>query len=57
MKNLKRIVTSPAVAFGLMFFAPWDVLAHCDRLDGPVVKAAQGGRDSKPVGSPDLGPS
>ena len=41
MKNVKRIVTSSAVAFGLTFFAPGYVLAHCDSLDGPVVKAAQ----------------
>jgi hypothetical protein len=41
MKNLERIVTWLAVAFGLTFFAPGNVLAHCDSLDGPVVKAAQ----------------
>ena len=41
MKNIKRIVTSSAVTFGLAFFAPGSVLAHCDSLDGPVVKAAQ----------------
>ena len=41
MKNVKRIVTSCAVAFGLTVFAPGNVLAHCDSLDGPVVKAAQ----------------
>jgi hypothetical protein len=41
MKNVKRIVTSSVVAFGLTFIAPGNVLAHCDSLDGPVVKAAQ----------------
>jgi hypothetical protein len=41
MKNIKRIVTSSALAFGLTIFAPGNVLAHCDSLDGPVVKAAQ----------------
>jgi hypothetical protein len=40
MKNVKRIVTSSAVTFGLIFFAPGNVLAHCDSLDGPVVRAA-----------------
>ena len=40
-QNVKRIVTSSGVAFGLTFFAPGSVLAHCDSLDGPVVKAAQ----------------
>jgi len=41
MKKVKSIVTSSALTFGLMFFAPGSVLAHCDSLDGPVVKAAQ----------------
>ena len=41
MKKVKRIVTSSALTFGLIFFAPGYVLAHCDSLDGPVVKAAQ----------------
>jgi hypothetical protein len=41
MKNVKRIVTCSAVAFGLTLLAPGNVLAHCDSLDGPVVKAAQ----------------
>jgi hypothetical protein len=40
MRNVKRIVTWSAIAFGLTFFAPGNVLAHCDSLDGPVVKAA-----------------
>jgi hypothetical protein len=41
MKNIKRIVISSAVAFGFTVFAAGDMLAHCDSLDGPVVKAAQ----------------
>jgi Family of unknown function (DUF6448) len=41
MKNVNRIVTCSAVAFGLTLLAPGNVLAHCDSLDGPVVKAAQ----------------
>jgi hypothetical protein len=41
MKKVKRIVESSALTFGLLFFAPGYVLAHCDSLDGPVVKAAQ----------------
>ena len=41
MKNVKRIITSSAFTFGLTFFATGNVLAHCDSLDGPVVKAAQ----------------
>jgi hypothetical protein len=41
MKSVKRIVTSSVVTFGLTFFAPGHVFAHCDGLDGPVVKAAQ----------------
>ena len=40
MKNVKRIITSSVVMFGLTL-APGNVLAHCDSLDGPVVKAAQ----------------
>ena len=41
MKNIKSIVTLSALTLGLTFFAPGNVLAHCDSLDGPVVKAAQ----------------
>ena len=46
-ESIKRIVTSWAVAFGLMFFAPGNVLGHCDSLDGPVVKAAQRGLETR----------
>ena len=41
MKNVTRILTSSALTSGLILFAPGSVLAHCDSLDGPVVKAAQ----------------
>ena len=41
MKNVKIIATWSALLFGLIFLAPGDALAHCDSLDGPVVKAAQ----------------
>ncbi|MGE5803334.1 MAG: DUF6448 family protein, partial [Gemmatimonadota bacterium] len=33
--------TWPVLAVGLTLIAPARVLAHCDGLDGPVVKAAQ----------------
>ena len=38
--NMSRLI---ALEFGLGFFAltPVRALAHCDGLDGPVVKAAQ----------------
>ena len=44
--NLSRII---AVAIGLAFFAlmPASALAHCDGLDGPVVKAAQRALDTR----------
>ena len=38
--NISR-VTAVAVAFGFFALAPARALAHCDGLDGPVVKAAQ----------------
>jgi hypothetical protein len=36
-------------AFSLTFIAPKDVIAHCDSLDGPVVKAAQMALDTQDV--------
>ena len=39
--NIKKIVTDTAVVLGLTLFAPGNLFAHCDSLDGPVVKAAQ----------------
>ena len=49
MKKVKNVVTSSALTFGLMFFAPGSVLAHCDSLDGPVVKAAQQALETRNV--------
>jgi len=40
MNNASR-VTALAVALGLLALTPGRALAHCDGLDGPVVKAAQ----------------
>ncbi|HLN98732.1 MAG TPA: DUF6448 family protein [Pyrinomonadaceae bacterium] len=34
-------VTAPAVLFGILLFTPHAARAHCDTMDGPVVKAAQ----------------
>lgn len=47
MKNIQRIVTSSVVTLGLTFLATGNVLAHCDSLDGPVVKAAQRALDMR----------
>jgi hypothetical protein len=47
MRNTKRIVLGSAMAFGVTFFAPGNVLAHCDSLDGPVVKAALRALDTR----------
>ena len=38
--NLSRVL-AVAVVLGVFAFAPVRALAHCDGLDGPVVKAAQ----------------
>jgi hypothetical protein len=37
----------PVLAFVLVFSAPPSALAHCDGLDGPVVKAAQKALDTR----------
>ena len=39
--------TLSVLAFGFMLAAPARVLAHCDGLDGPVVKAAQQALDTR----------
>jgi hypothetical protein len=46
MTNISRVI---AVAVGVGFFAltPARALAHCDGLDGPVVKAAQRALDTR----------
>ncbi|HEX6316796.1 MAG TPA: DUF6448 family protein [Gemmatimonadaceae bacterium] len=46
MKKVKKIVTSSALTGGLVLLAPDYALAHCDSLDGPVVKAAQQALDT-----------
>ena len=41
VKNIVKAVTWPVLAVGLTLIAPAQVRAHCDGLDGPVVKAAR----------------
>jgi hypothetical protein len=48
--RLNKIINSltwPGLAFGVILIAPARVLAHCDGLDGPVVKAAQRALDTR----------
>jgi hypothetical protein len=47
--GITNISRKTAVAVGLGFFAlmPARALAHCDGLDGPVVKAAQRALDTR----------
>ena len=48
--RLNKIINSltwPVLAFGVILIAPTRVLAHCDGLDGPVVKAAQRAIDTR----------
>ena len=48
--RLNKIINSltwPVLAFGVILIAPARVLAHCDGLDGPVVKAAQRALDTR----------
>lgn len=40
-KYIAYWVTAPAVLFGILLLIPHAVRAHCDTMDGPVVKAAQ----------------
>lgn len=47
VRNGVKSLTWPILAFGLMLIAPARVLAHCDGLDGPVVKAAQRALDTR----------
>jgi hypothetical protein len=47
VRNIVKSLTWPIVAFGLTLSAPARVLAHCDGLDGPVVKAAQRALDTR----------
>lgn len=41
------VVMSSLVVFGCMLVAPSRAIAHCDGLDGPVVKAAQQALDTR----------
>jgi len=45
--TMGKVIASSVVALGLTFLAPGNVLAHCDSLDGPVVKAAQKALDTR----------
>ena len=48
--RLNKIINSltwPVLALGVILIAPARVLAHCDGLDGPVVKAAQRALDTR----------
>ena len=48
--RLNKIINSltwPVLACGVILIAPARVLAHCDGLDGPVVKAAQRALDTR----------
>lgn len=42
-----QVVMSSLVVFGCMLVAPSRAIAHCDGLDGPVVKAAQQALDTR----------
>ena len=44
---IKKRLMSSALAFGLTLVTPAPLLAHCDALDGPVVKAAQRALDTR----------
>jgi hypothetical protein len=53
MKN-KTIVTrsiGSVLFIGLTLIAPARAVAHCDGIDGPVVKAAQRALDTEPLRS------
>lgn len=43
MRKDKQIVflAGLTIFFGILFFVPLKVLAHCDTMDGPVIKAAR----------------
>jgi hypothetical protein len=45
--KINKWLTWPVLAFGLTLFTPAPLLAHCDGLDGPVVKAAQKALDTR----------
>ena len=47
LNKIAKRLTWPVLALGVILIAPTRVLAHCDGLDGPVVKAAQGALDAR----------
>ena len=47
--KINAALTSLAIAAGLLICAPDLAFAHCDGLDGPVVKAAQKALDTRTV--------
>ena len=47
--SVKTIAVSAAVALACVLFGPAEARAHCDSLDGPVVKAAERALDSRNV--------
>lgn len=47
LKKIRKWLTWPVLAFGLTLFTPAALYAHCDGLDGPVVKAAQKALDTR----------
>jgi hypothetical protein len=47
IKNVVKVLAWLTLTFGLTLSAPTRVLAHCDGLDGPVVRAAQRALDTR----------
>ena len=47
--KMRQVVMSAAFAAGWIVLTPGHVFAHCDGLDGPVVKAAQAALDTREV--------
>ena len=47
VRNIVKFLTGPVLVFGLTLIEPAHVRAHCDGLDGPVVKAAQRALDAR----------
>lgn len=50
--NCKRLLSAPGltmIVFAFFFLAPGGLFAHCDGMDGPVVKAAQKALEARNV--------
>lgn len=47
LNKIINSLTCQVLVFGVMLIAPARVLAHCDGVDGPVVKAAQRALDTR----------